>query len=115
MVIKDSQHITLLTAIFWNFSLPGPRFHHFTTPGPGAFPSSRHLLNWVGYSISKHCHNEAGNAEQRSTRPSFLSTVPTSKSDTWFGGSRWWHCGLAQKNCTEHQMTRSAQTKKKTW
>jgi len=44
---------------------------------------------------------------------SFLSPVPPSKWDTCFGSSRWWHCGLASKNCTEHLMTRSAQTKKK--
>jgi len=28
-------------------------------------------------------------------------------------GSRWWDCGLAQKNCTQHLVKRSAQTKKK--
>jgi len=44
---------------------------------------------------------------------SFLTPVPPFKWDTWFGGSRWWHCGLAQKKCTEHLKTRSAQTKKK--
>jgi len=26
----------------------------------------------------------------------FMSPVPPSKWETWFGGSRWWHCGLAQ-------------------
>jgi len=34
------------------------------------------------------------------------------ENDTWFGDSRWWHCELAQKNCIENLMTRSAQTKK---
>jgi len=37
---------------------------------------------------------------------SFLSPVPPSKWGTWSGGSRWWHCGLAQKDYTEHVMTR---------
>jgi len=44
---------------------------------------------------------------------SFLSPVPLSKQDIWLGGSRWWHCGLASNNCTQHRMTKSAQTKKK--
>jgi len=39
--------------------------------------------------------------------------VPPSKWDTWFGGSRWWRCGLASDNRTLHLITRSAQTKKK--
>jgi len=42
---------------------------------------------------------------------SFLSPVLSSKWDTWFDGSRWWHCGLASNNCTQH-LTKSAQTKK---
>jgi len=33
---------------------------------------------------------------------SFLSLVPPSKWDTWFGGSRSWHCWLASKNRTLH-------------
>jgi len=33
---------------------------------------------------------------------SFLSPVPPSKWDTWLGGSRWWHCGLASNNSTQH-------------
>jgi len=64
---------------------------------------------------------------------SFLSSVPPSKWDTWFGGSRWWHCGLASNNSTlvwrlsmmtlwtgfkqQHSTsdaTKSAQTKKPT-
>jgi len=45
---------------------------------------------------------------------SLLSPVLSSNGwNTWFGGSRWWHCGLAQKNCSQHLMRRSAQTKKK--
>jgi len=34
----------------------------------------------------------------------FLSPVPSSKWDTWFGGSRWWHCELAWNNSTQHLM-----------
>jgi len=37
----------------------------------------------------------------------------TLQVDTWFGGARWWHCGLASSNRTLHLMTKSAQTKKK--
>jgi len=29
-----------------------------------------------------------------------------------FPWCRWWHCGLASNNCTQHLMTKSAQTKK---
>jgi len=29
------------------------------------------------------------------TTTSFLSPVSPFKWDNWFGGSRWWHCGLA--------------------
>jgi len=36
-----------------------------------------------------------------------------SKWDTWFGGTWWWHCGLALNNRTLHLITRSAQTEKK--
>jgi len=42
---------------------------------------------------------------------SLLSSVPPSKWDTWFGCSRWWHCGLDKKHA-KNLMTRSAQTKK---
>jgi len=47
-------------------------------------------------------------------KPSFLSPEPPSKWDTWFGGSRWWHCELASNNSTLHLMKQSAQTKKNT-
>jgi len=46
---------------------------------------------------------------------SFLSHVPPSKWDTWFGGSRWWHCGLAQKNCTEHPDDKIGLNEKEVW
>jgi len=43
----------------------------------------------------------SGGANGRShTR--FLPPVPPSKWDTWFGGSWWWHCGLASNNSTQH-------------
>jgi len=36
-------------------------------------------------------------SRRKNGRPhtSFLSPVSPSKWDTWFGKSRWWHCGLA--------------------
>jgi len=43
---------------------------------------------------------------------SFLSPVPPSKWGTWFGGSRWWLCGLASNNRTLHLMNQLTQTKK---
>jgi len=42
---------------------------------------------------------------------SFLPPITPSKRNTWIGGSRQCHCGLASDNNTEH-LTRSAQTKK---
>jgi len=42
-----------------------------------------------------------------------LSPVPPSKWVTWFGGSRWWHCGLAQKIYTELVMTRRLKRRRK--
>jgi len=87
---------------------------------PGSIPVVS-TFAWVGYSISRDHHEEAvdmmrSRGANGRSHTNFLSPVlvPPSKWDTWFGGSRWWHCGLAQKNCTEYLMTRSAQTKKKT-
>jgi len=85
-------------------------------------------VDWTAYVLALNCSAQQctngawcplGELQMRSrgangqVHTSFLSSVLPSKWDTWFDGSRWWHCGLAQKNCTEHLMTRSAQTKKK--
>jgi len=82
-----------------------PTYWHWTVPLNNA------QMGLLTCSANCRCRAERG-ANGRS-HTSFRSPVPLSKWDTWFSGSRWWHCGLASNNRTLHLITRSAQTKKK--
>jgi len=103
-----------------NETFPGPSPTGMTLPRP-SWVRLNHLRTCVGTVPLNNAQMGLGTIGELQmgskgtngrSHTNLLSPVPPSKRDTWFGGSRWWHYGLALKNRTENLMTRSAQTNK---
>jgi len=114
--IRNSRKILLTSTHLFHLLAP----HHSEWPYLAFWVRLNYLHTGVGLFHSQ-CTNGAwctwrtADVEQKSKRLiTYYLPVPctTLQMGHWFTGSWWWLCGLAQKNCTEHLMTRVAQMKK---